>query len=86
METKKEENQIQLKKLEYPKKPKRGETLIKSTKVICNLKEINFISGLKGKHIMKYSIKYIPEISDENFSLKRIILRKLKDDLNGIFE
>ena len=87
METKKDENLFKLNHiLVYPKKPKRGETLIKSTKVICNLKEINFISGLKGKHIMKYSIKYIPEISDESFSLKRIILRKLKDDLNGIFE
>ena len=87
METKKEENKIKVKKnLEYPKKPKRGEILVKSTKVVCNLKEISFREALKGKHIMKYNISYEPEIPDDNNSLKRNIFRKLKEDLGGIFE
>ena len=87
METKKEENKIKVKKmLEYPKKPKRGEILVKSTKVVCNLKEISFKEALKGKHIMKYNVSYEPEIPDDNNSLKRNIFRKLKEDLSGIFE
>ena len=87
METKKEENKTKVKKiLEYPKKPKRGEALVKSTKVICNLKEINFKEAIKGKHIMKYNVSYEPEIKEENNSTKRAIFRKLKEDLNGIFE
>jgi len=86
METKKEENQIQLKKLEYPKKPKRGQIFEKNTKVVCNMKEINFKEALKGKHIMKYNITFEPLIPEENNSIKRVILRQLKDDLSGIFE
>ena len=87
METKKEESQMIAKKiLEYPKKPKRGETFEKNTKVICNLKLINFKEALKGKHIMKYNITYEPEIKEEKNSIKRTIIRKLKEDLNGIFE
>ena len=86
METKNEENQLVEKKIvEYPKKPKRGEILQKTTKVICNLKQILFKEALKGKHIMKYNISYEPDISNEN-TLKRIILRQLKSDLSGIFE
>lgn len=86
METKNEENQLTLKKqIEYPKKPKRGEIIPKTTKVICNLKEIQFKEAIKGKHIMKYNITYEPDISNEN-TLKRIILRQLKNDLSGIFE
>ena len=87
METKKEESKIKTKKiLEYPKKPKRGEILVNSTKVVCNLKEISFKEALKGKHIMKYNISYEPEIPEDNNSLKRNIFRKLKEDLSGIFE
>ena len=57
MEVKKEESQNIVKKtLEYPKKPKRGEILEKTTKVICNLKQINFKEALKGKRVMKYNI------------------------------
>lgn len=86
METKNEENQLTLKnQIEYPKKPKRGEIIPKTTKVICNLKEIQFKEAIKGKHIMKYNITYEPDISNEN-TLKRIILRQLKNDLSGIFE
>ena len=86
METKKEENLTQLKKFEYPKKPKRGQISEKNTKVVCNMKEINFKEALKGKHIMKYNITFDPLIPDEKSSIKRIILRQLKDDLSGIFE
>ena len=35
---------------------------------------------------MKYNITYEPEISNDNNSLKRTILRQLKSDLSGIFE
>ena len=87
METKNEDNpKSSNKMIEYPKKPKRGEILKKSTKVICNLKEIQFKEAIKGKHIMKYNITYEPEISNDNNSLKRTILRQLKSDLSGIFE
>ena len=87
MEVKKEESQSIVKKtLEYPKRPKRGETLEKTTKVICNLKQINFKEALKGKRVMKYNITYEPEIPPDNNSTKRTIIRKLKEDLNGIFE
>ena len=86
METKNEENpKVANKNIEYPKKPKRGEILKKSTKVICNLKEMQFKEAIKGKHIMKYNISYEPEITNDN-SLKRTILRQLKSDLSGIFE
>ena len=87
METNNEEKKSLVKKnFDYPRKPKRGEILAKTVKVICNLKEINFKEALKGKHIMKYNISYEPEISEDNNSTKRIILRQIKEDLNGIFE
>ena len=80
------EKKSQKKNFEYPKKPKRGDVLEKSTKVICNLKVINFKEALKGKHIMKYNISYDPEIPEDNSSMKKIILRQIKEDLSGIFE
>ena len=87
MESKKEETENQSKKVfEYPKKPKRGEALEKTTKVVCNLKQISFKEALKGKHIMKYNISYDPEIPEDNKSTKRTIIRQLKTDLSGIFE
>ena len=87
METKKEEKENKQKKtFDYPKKPKRGDPLSKGVNVICNLKKINFKEAIKGKHIMKYNITYDPEISEDNNSLKKIIIRQLKEDLSGIFE
>ena len=87
METNNEEKKSLIKKnFEYPKKPKRGEKLEKTVKVICNLKEINFKEALKGKHIMKYNISYEPEIPEDNNSMKKIVLRQIKEDLNGVFE
>ena len=83
-----ESKTINSKIIEYPKKPKRGEILKKSIDVICNLKQINFKEALKGKHIMIYEISFIPEINNEkeNNTLKKKILRQLKEDLTGIFE
>ena len=76
--------------IEYPKKPNRGEPLKKSINVVCNMKQITFKEALKGKHIMTYDISFIPEISSEkekeNISLRKKILRQLKEDLTGIFE
>ena len=87
METNNEEKKNQKKKIfEYPKKPKRGDILPKTIKVICNLKQIKFKEALKGKHIMKYNISYDPEISEDNISTKKIILRQIKEDLSGMFE
>ena len=87
METNNEDKKVQIKKFfEYPKKPKRGDILSKTVKVICNLKQINFKEAVKGKHIMKYNISYEPEITEENISTKRIVLRQIKEDLSGIFE
>ena len=84
----KKENEPKI--ISYPKKPFRGEVFKKTIDIISNLKQITFKEALKGKHIMTYNISFIPEINTENekenISLKRKILRQLKEDLTGIFE
>ena len=83
LESKKEKDR---KIIEYPKRPKRGEIIKKTIDVISNLRQINFKETHKGKHIMIYNILFEPEIKDDNNSLKKKILRQLKEDLVGIFE
>ena len=84
----KKENEPKI--ISYPKKPFHGEVAKKTIDIISNLKQITFKEALKGKHIMTYNISFIPEINTENekenISLKRKILRQLKEDLTGIFE
>ena len=75
--------------INYPKRPKISEkTRINEKKitVYCNLKRFNFDNGQKNRHIMQYSIHYEPLIAEDNYPLKRTLIRQLKDDLEGIFE
>ena len=73
----------------YPKRPKICQNSRKGQKnitVYCNLKRFNFDNGVKNKHIMQYSIQYEPVIAEDNYPLKRTIIRQLKEDLEGNFE
>ena len=71
----------------YPKKPKRDETKDASYKksyVLCNLKQINL--GQESKKVQQYAIHYEPIIADDNYPLKRKIIRSIKKDLSKYFE
>ena len=71
----------------YPKKPKRDETKDASYKksyVLCNLKQINL--GQESKKVQQYAIHYEPIIADDNYPLKRKVIRSIKKDLSGYFE
>lgn len=75
--------------IKYPKKPKissKSRERQKTLKVYCNLKRFNFSNDIKNKHIMQYSIQYEPPISEDNYPLKRTIIRQLREDLEGNFE
>ena len=74
--------------INYPKRPKRKEKSgnEKQITVYCNLKRFNFDKDEKNRHIMKYSICYEPLIPEDNYPLKRTLINKLKEDLEGIFE
>ena len=75
--------------INYPKRPRISEKSRENEKrimVYCNLKRFNFDNGEKNKHIMQYSIQYEPAIAEDNYPLKRLIIRQLKEDLEGIFE
>ena len=75
--------------INYPRRPKRDKNSginEKNITVYCNLKRFNFDKELKNRHIMQYSIHYEPLIADDNYPLKRTLIRELKDDLEGIFE
>ena len=71
----------------YPKKPNRDLTKDSSCKkitVLCNLKQINL--GEENKKVQQYAIHYEPIIADDNYPLKRKIIRQLRKDLSGNFE
>ena len=73
--------------LSYPKKPKRDphkDSLIKKTRVLCNLKQIELGEG--SKKVQQYAIHYEPIIADDNYPLKRRIIREIRKDLTGEFE
>ena len=71
----------------YPKRPNRDfnkdKKYIKS-RVICNLKQINL--GVGAIQVQQYAIHYEPIIADDNYPLKRKIIRQLSKDLKGYFE
>ena len=71
----------------YPKKPKRDTQLEQKEtkiKVICNLRQISLNSD---KHqIRQYAIHFEPEIAEDNFPLKKKILRQIKSDLHKNFQ
>ena len=75
--------------INYPKRPKislKSRNGEKKITVYCNLKRFNFDNGNKNKHIMQYSIQFEPLIAEDNYPLKRTIIRQLKEDLEGNFE
>lgn len=88
MESKSEVKEKQAKKeFKYPTKPKRNsemELRERKTTVICNLRNIDL--GIGSKKVRQYAIHYEPPIAEDNYPLKRKILRQLKSDLSGIFE
>ena len=71
----------------YPKKPKRDpakDSTVKKTRVLCNLRRIDL--GGESKKVQQYAIHYEPIIADDNYPLKRKIIRELRKDLTGEFE
>ena len=71
----------------YPKRPKRDpnrDRSYKRTRVICNMKQLNLGEG--NKQVQQYAIHYEPVISEDNYPLKRKIIKQLADDLKGYFE
>ena len=71
----------------YPKRPNRDSNRdhqYKKTRVICNLRYINL--GLESKQVQQYAIHYEPVIAEDNYPLKRKIIRQLSTDLKGYFE
>ena len=73
-------------KITYPKRPNRDpakDSTYKKVKAICNLKQIDL--GLESKKVIQYAIHYEPIISDDNYPLKRKLIRELRKDLSGYF-
>ena len=73
--------------LPYPKKPRRDldtEKRQKTTRVICNLKQI--ILDTKSKRIRQYAVHFDPPISEDNYPLKKKLIRQLKTELTKNFK
>ena len=71
----------------YPKKPRRDsakDSSNRKTKVLCNLRQITL--GAESKKFQQYAIHYEPIIADDNYPLKRKIIREIRKDLTGEFE
>ena len=71
----------------YPQRPKRDsvkDSIWRKTHVLCNLKQINLGEG--NKQVQQYAIHYEPIIADDNYPLKRKIIRQIRKDLIGFFE
>ena len=83
MEAKKEDKII----IEYPKRPNRDfdrDKNYRKTRVICNLKQLNL--GEESRQVQQYAVHYEPIIAEDNYPLKRKIIRQLSADLKGYFE
>ena len=83
MEAKKEDKII----IEYPKRPNRDfdrDNKYRKTRVICNLKQLNL--GEESRQVQQYAVHYEPIIAEDNYPLKRKIIRQLSADLKGYFE
>ena len=71
----------------YPKRPNRDfnrDKFYRKTRVICNLKQINL--GEENRQVQQYAIHYEPIIAEDNYPLKRKIIKQLAGDLKGYFE
>ena len=79
--------QTQNNQIIYPKKPRRdiqAQQKDNKTNVICNLRQITLDST---KHqIRQYAIHFEPEIAEDNFPLKKKILRQIKPELRKNFQ
>ena len=75
------------KEIIYPKKPRRDTQLEQKetkSKVICNLRQITLDSS--QRQIRQYAIHFEPEIAEDNFPLKKKILRQIKPELHKNFQ
>ena len=82
-----EPQKIEKKEIVYPKRPNRDmnmDKFYKKTRVICNLKQIDL--GEEKRQVQQYAIHYEPIIAEDNYPLKRSIIRQLSTDLKGYFE
>ena len=71
----------------YPKKPNRDhakDSSYRKSKVLCNLRQIDL--GIENRKVLQYAIHYEPIISDDNYPLKRKIIRQIRKDLSGYFD
>ena len=71
----------------YPTRPKRDlhiEEKDKKTTVICNLRQISLSSS--SKKISQYAIHFEPEIAEDNFPLKRKLIRQIREELKKHFQ
>ena len=71
----------------YPKRPKRNTQLEekdRKTTVICNLRQISLNSSTN--QIRQYAIHFEPEIADDNFPLKKKLLRQIREELKKHFQ
>ena len=83
METAKEDKIV----IVYPKRPNRDsnrDKVYRSSRVICNLRQLNL--GIENRKVQQYAIHYEPIIAEDNYPLKRKIIRQLSEDLKGYFE
>ena len=83
MKSKQEENF----EIAYPKRPKREpgrDRIYRKTRVICNMKQLNLGEGIR--QVQQYAIHYEPVIAEDNYPLKRQIIKQLSTDLKGYFE
>ena len=75
------------KEFNYPKKPKRDTQLEQKEnriKVICNLRQISLSS--ERHQIKQYAIHFEPAIAEDNYPLKKKILRQIKPELHKNFQ
>ena len=71
----------------YPKRPKRDfhiEEKERKMKVICNLRQISLTSS--HNQIRQYAIHFEPEIAEDNYPLKKKLLRQLREELHKNFQ
>ena len=70
----------------YPTRPKRDthiEEKDRKITVICNLRQISLSSS--SNKISQYAIHFEPEIAEDNFPLKKKLLRQIRDELKKHF-
>ena len=71
----------------YPKRPKRDfhiEEKERKMKVVCNLRQISLTSS--HNQIRQYAIHFEPEIAEDNYPLKKKLLRQLREELHKNFQ